>query len=62
MEQNKLSYEEATAQIEAILAKFRNNEVSIDELSKEVLRATELIKLCRDKLTSAEAELKTILE
>ncbi len=62
MEQKKLSYDEATAEIEATLTKFRNNEVSIDELSAEVKRATELITLCREKLTSAEAELKRILE
>ncbi len=62
MEQKRLSYDEATAEIEAIIAKFRNNEVSIDELSAEVKRATELITLCREKLTTAETELKKILE
>ncbi len=62
MEQKKISYDEATAEIEAILTKFRNNEISIDDLSKEVLRATKLITLCREKLTSAESELKKILE
>lgn len=62
MEQDNLSYEEATAQIEEILAKFRNDEISIDELSREVKRATELITLCRKRLTSAEEELKRILE
>ncbi len=60
--ESKLTYEEATAQIEQILAKFRNNEVSIDELAKEVKRATELITLCREKLTTAESELKKVLE
>ncbi len=59
---SKLTYEEATAQIETIVAKLRNNEVSIDELSKEVKRATELITLCREKLTKAEDDLKKVLE
>ncbi len=62
MEQEKLTYDEATEQIEAILIKFRNNEISVDELSHEVKRATELITLCRERLTSAESELKKILE
>ncbi|MFI3269738.1 MAG: exodeoxyribonuclease VII small subunit [Rikenellaceae bacterium] len=62
MEQKRLSYDEATAEIEAIIAKFRSNEVTIDELSAEVKRATELITLCREKLTTAETELKRILE
>ncbi len=60
--ENKISYEEATTQIEEILTKLRNNEVSIDELSKEVKRATELITLCRDRLMHSEEELKKILE
>ncbi len=62
MEDKKITYEEATAQIEQILMKFRNNEVSIDELAKEVRRATELITLCREKLTTAESDLKQVLE
>ncbi len=57
-----LSYEDATKQIEEILTKLRNNEISVDELSTEVKRATELITLCRQRLTSTESELKKILE
>ncbi len=60
--EDKITYEEATAQIEAILTKLRHNEISVDELSKEVGRATELITLCRNRLTSAEQDLKKILE
>ncbi|MFI3248577.1 MAG: exodeoxyribonuclease VII small subunit [Rikenellaceae bacterium] len=60
--EGKMTYEEATKQIELILTKLRNNEISVDELSIEVKRATELITLCRERLTSAEADLKTILE
>lgn len=60
--ENKITYDEATTQIEEILTKLRNNEISIDELSKEVKRATELITLCRDRLMHSEEELKKILE
>ncbi len=59
---NKITYDEATAQIEQILERFRNNEVSIDELAAEVKRATELITLCRNRLVATEQELKKILE
>lgn len=58
----KITYDEATKQIEGILTKLRNNEISVDELSNEVKRATELITLCRDRLRSTEEELKKILE
>ncbi len=60
--QNEISYEAATEQIEQILTKLRNNDISIDELSKEVKRATELITLCRNRLTHAESEIQKILE
>lgn len=60
--ENKITYEEATKQIEDILMRLRNNEISVDNLSKEVKQATELITLCRNKLTTAEADLKKILE
>ncbi len=60
--EEKITYDEATKAIENILTKLRNNEISVDELSQEVKRATELITLCRDRLTSAEEDLKKILE
>ncbi len=62
MSEKEITYEEAIAQIEDILAKFKNNEVSVDDLAKETKRATELITLCRDRITSAERDLKKILE
>ncbi len=58
----ELSYESATEQIEQILMKLRNNEISIDELSAQVKRATELITLCRKRLTRSEEEIQKILE
>ncbi|MFI3259566.1 MAG: exodeoxyribonuclease VII small subunit [Rikenellaceae bacterium] len=59
---SEIRYDEATKQIEEILAKLRNNEISIDELSSEVKRATELITQCRNLLLKSEEELKEILE
>lgn len=60
--EEKITYDESTKEIEKILTKLRNNEISVDELSQEVKRATELITLCRDRLTSTEEDLKKILE
>ena len=50
-------YEEALAQLEAIVRKMENNEYTIDELTVQLKTAQQLIKLCRDKLTKTEAEL-----
>ncbi len=64
MEDNitKLSYEELVAQIEQILERFKRNEVSVDQLTQQVQRASELIKQCRERLTRAEHELTAIIE
>lgn len=56
------SYAEATAEIERILARFRNEEIAVDELAAEVRRATELIALCKERLMKTEAEIEKILE
>ncbi len=55
-----LKYEEAVAQLEAIVRKMESNEFDIDELSQQLKTAQELIKFCKDKLTKTEAELQKI--
>ena len=50
MDKKELTYDEAMAEIEAILAKFRNEEMSVDALAAEVRRATTLIAFCRKRL------------
>ena len=50
----------AVAEIEAILAKFRNEEMSVDALAAEVRRATTLIAFCRKRLLKAESDVKKI--
>ena len=44
----------------AILAKFRNEEMSVDALAAEVRRATTLIAFCRKRLLKAESDVKKI--
>lgn len=62
MEQVKTpSYEEAMAEIEAILARFRSEEMNVDELAARVRRASELIALCKERLYKAETEVKEVL-
>ncbi len=62
MAKKQIKYEEAISQIDEILKKIRTGEISVDELSAEVKRATELITLCRERLHKAEAEVKSIIE
>ena len=52
-----LKYEEAMAQLEAIVHKMESNEQDIDEIAAQLKTAQRLIKFCRDKLTKTESEL-----
>ena len=52
-----MKYEEAMAQLEAIVRKMESNELDIDEIAAQLKTAQQLIKFCRDKLSKTEAEL-----
>lgn len=61
MAKKKLTYAEAVAEIEQILARLRGDEVDVDTLSAEVKRATELIEQCKAQLTDVEKAVKSEL-
>lgn len=60
MEKN-VKYEEAVRRLEEIVAKMENDEYDIEELAANLKTAQQLIKLCRDKLTKTDAEIKKLL-
>ena len=59
--EKKPTYTEAIAELENLVSQMENSEISIDELSEKVKRASLLIKLCREKLSSTEKEIESIL-
>ncbi len=62
MEKTKVTYTQAIEEVEAILEKFNNEQMNVDELGAQVKRAAELIKLCKEKLRKAEKEVADVLE
>lgn len=60
MDENK-KYEEAVAELEQIVNRMENNELDIDSMSEQLKRAQQLIKLCKNKLTKTDEEIKKIL-
>lgn len=58
---NEPKYEDAIKQLESIVENLENNELDIDELSKQLKTAQRLIKLCKDRLTKTDAEIQKIL-
>ena len=57
----ELKYEAALAELQTIVRKMENDELDIDQMSDQLKRAQELIKLCKDKLTKTDEEIKKIL-
>lgn len=47
--------------MEDIVEKLENNELNIDEMSKQLKKAQQLIKLCKERLTKTDAEIQKIL-
>jgi exodeoxyribonuclease VII small subunit len=61
MNQN-LNYAEAFEELQAIVNEIENGEISVDELSDKVKRATDLIRICKIKLTTTEENVNKILK
>ena len=57
----EIKYEAAFAKLQTIVRKMENDELDIDQMSDQLKRAQELIKLCKDKLTKTDEEIKKIL-
>ena len=61
MNQN-LTYKEATQELEAILKAIETDAVDVDELTQKVQRSSELIKICKLKLRTAEEAINQVFE
>ncbi len=57
-----MKYSEAVRQLEEIVEKMESDELDVDSLSQQLKTAQELIKLCKDKLTKTDKEIKELLE
>ena len=57
-----LTYAEAVAGIEGILTRLRSEEIGVDELARDVTRATELITFCKRRLYDAETAVTELLD
>lgn len=58
----KINYTDAFEELKVIVTEIEQGEISVDELSIKVKRATELIKICKLKLTTTEEDVNKILK
>jgi len=60
--EKKLNYSQAYQELQTIVSEIENDDISLDDLSEKVKRASILIRICREKLTSTESEVNEILK
>jgi exodeoxyribonuclease VII small subunit len=56
------NYTTAFEELQLIVSEIENGEISVDELSDKVKRATQLIRICKLKLTTTEEDVAKILK
>ena len=61
MPKKKISYSEAIAEIEETIALIESEELDVDDLSEKVKRVSELLEICKAKLSNTEKEVEKIL-
>ena len=56
------NYTEAFEELQEIVSEIEQGEISVDELSEKVKRASRLINICKSKLTRTEEDVNKILK
>ena len=56
------TYKQAIEELESIVNEIESENISIDELAEKVKRASQLIRLCKTKLTKTEEEVTKVLK
>ena len=57
-----MTYTAAFDELQQIVSDMEDGEITVDELAVKVKRAAELIKICKQKLTSTEEDVNAILK
>ena len=59
--EEEIGYAEALKELETILAELERTDVDVDVLASRVERASELIRLCRDRIGNAKLQIDNIV-
>ena len=62
MPKKEETYNEAITKLKKIVADMESDELDVDILSEKVKEASRLIHLCKEKLYTADEEVKKILD
>ena len=56
------NYTEAFRELQEIVVEIEQGEISVDDLSEKVKRASHLIRICKEKLSRTEEDVNKILK
>ncbi|MEY3069973.1 MAG: exodeoxyribonuclease small subunit [Actinomycetota bacterium] len=59
--EEEIGYAEALKELETILAELERTDVDVDVLASRVERASELIRLCRDRIGNAKLQIDNVV-
>lgn len=57
-----MDYTSAFTELQAIVSEIEDGQITVDQLSEKVKRATQLIKICKTKLSTTEEDVNKILK
>ena len=58
---DEIGYAEALEELEAILAELEESDVDVDVLADRVARASELIRVCRERIGNAKFQIEKVV-
>ena len=61
MSDASIGYSEAVAELEQILEQLERPDVDVDVLARQVQRAAELIRMCRERISAARVDVETVV-
>ena len=59
---SKMNYEDAVKRLEEIVKKMESDELGIDQMAAQLKEAQQLIRLCKDRLTKVDADIKAVMD
>ena len=62
MNKKAIKYNKAIEQLNDVLVSLESESVDVDQVSAMVKNAVELIKICRDKISKTELEVRKIVK
>jgi len=57
----KINYSDAFEELQLLVSEIESGNIPVDQLAIKVKRASLLVKICREQLTSTEADINQIL-